>query len=296
MTKRPQRQVQPSPGKLVDAIAIIEKVRLSRETSLSLVGLGLTEVPESIGQLTQLRTLELIMNRLTKLPKFLSNLSQLQTLRLDANQITELPEHIGQLTQLRELYLGNNRLTRLPNSLRKLTQLQILALNSNKLTELPKTVCQLRQLRGLYVDDNNLTKLPESLLNLTRLERLYLHGNKALALPEEVLGDAWRQSPNAANPTEILEYYFRARGGQRRPLNEATLILVGRGAVGKTAIVNRLVHRMFTEEKKTEGIKITEWPMVVGRKKDEVRLNVWDFGGQEIMHATRTGGSRPSKS
>jgi internalin A len=60
---------------------------------------------------------------------------------------------------------------------------------------------------------------------------------------------------------------------------------VGRGGVGKTSVVNRLVHKTFKEERKTEGIQITEWPLVVGRKKDEVRLNVWDFGGQEIMHA-----------
>jgi internalin A len=89
-----------------------------------------------------------------------------------------------------------------------------------------------------------------------------------------------------AKPSEILDYYFRTRGGERRPLNEAKLILVGRGAVGKTSIVNRLVHKTFKDEKKTEGIKITEWPVTVGKKKDDVRLNVWDFGGQEIMHAT----------
>jgi internalin A len=84
----------------------------------------------------------------------------------------------------------------------------------------------------------------------------------------------------------ILDYYFRTLGHGKRPLNEAKLILVGRGAVGKTSIANRLIHGKFLDEKKTEGIRITEWPFTVGVKKDEVRLNVWDFGGQEIMHAT----------
>jgi len=84
----------------------------------------------------------------------------------------------------------------------------------------------------------------------------------------------------------ILDYYFRVRGGEKRPLNEAKLILVGRGAVGKTSIVNRLIRNKFKNEKKTEGIKITGWPLKVGDAKDDVRLNVWDFGGQEIMHAT----------
>jgi hypothetical protein len=36
-----------------------------------------------------------------------------------------------------------------------------------------------------------------------------------------------------AKPAAVLDYYFRARGGEKHPLNEAKLILVGRGAVGK---------------------------------------------------------------
>ncbi|MFL6254401.1 MAG: COR domain-containing protein [Pyrinomonadaceae bacterium] len=64
------------------------------------------------------------------------------------------------------------------------------------------------------------------------------------------------------------------------------MILLGRGAVGKTSLVNRLVHGRFErDERKTEGIQITEWPLRLN-EKEEVRLNVWDFGGQEIMHAT----------
>lgn len=162
-----------------------------------------------------------------------------------------------------------------------------LSLDDLDLTTLPESITQLSQLQTLSLSDNHLAALPESLKNLKQLERLYLHGNNALGLPAEVLGSMWQEfSTTPANPGDILEYYFRARDGVRRPLNEAKLILVGRGAVGKTSIVNRLIHKTFTDEKKTEGIKITEWPLVVGRKKEDVRLNVWDFGGQEIMHAT----------
>jgi internalin A len=69
------------------------------------------------------------------------------------------------------------------------------------------------------------------------------------------------------------------------PMLEAKLILVGRGAVGKTSLVNRLVHNTFGKEKKTEGIKITGWDVPLSGG-EEAHLNVWDFGGQEIMHAT----------
>ena len=60
---------------------------------------------------------------------------------------------------------------------------------------------------------------------------------------------------------------------------------MGRGGVGKTSLVNRLVHDTFVRNSaKTEGIQITQWPVTVGG--ETVRLYVWDFGGQEIMHAT----------
>ncbi len=63
------------------------------------------------------------------------------------------------------------------------------------------------------------------------------------------------------------------------------MILVGRGGVGKTSLVQRLVCNKFDpHEKKTDGIAITPWQIKVG--DDQVRLNIWDFGGQEIMHAT----------
>src|SRR5205807_3970974 len=85
------------------------------------------------------------------------------------------------------------------------------------------------------------------------------------------------------DPFAVLEYYFRSRAGAR-PLNEAKLILLGRGEVGKTALVNRLVHDKFVATSMTHGIGITQWPIPVG--KNEVRMHVWDFGGQEIQHAT----------
>ena len=60
---------------------------------------------------------------------------------------------------------------------------------------------------------------------------------------------------------------------------------MGRGGVGKTSLVNRLVRNTFDPNSaKTEGIQITQWPVTV--EGETVRLHVWDFGGQEIMHAT----------
>ncbi len=72
---------------------------------------------------------------------------------------------------------------------------------------------------------------------------------------------------------------------QKRPLHEAKMLLVGQGGVGKTQIANLLLGKDFNDvEPNTEGIDINEWYIEDQSKK--VKVNIWDFGGQEIMHAT----------
>ena len=62
--------------------------------------------------------------------------------------------------------------------------------------------------------------------------------------------------------------------------------MVGFGAVGKTSLVNCIIHQSFDPKSvKTEGIQITQWPIHLNGFED-ITLHVWDFGGQEIMHST----------
>ncbi len=63
------------------------------------------------------------------------------------------------------------------------------------------------------------------------------------------------------------------------------MLVVGQGSVGKTSLVRLLTEGKYDPgENKTEGIDIRPWQIKVNDQ--DVRLNVWDFGGQEIMHAT----------
>lgn len=256
---------------------------------LSLRGNELTALPESLGRMTQLRELYLSGNKLTALPESLGQMTQLRELNLSNNKLTALPESLGQMTQLRRLNLNNNNLMALPESLGQLTRLVQLDLYGNKLTVLPEALGRMTQLREIDLRFNQLIALPASLMELRALERLLLQGNPDLGLPEDVLGATPEgfggQESKKARPGAIIDYYFRVRAGAR-PLNEAKLILVGRGGVGKTSVVNCLLHDRFDAgEKKTDGISISEWRLsICGR--DDVRLNIWDFGGQEIMHAT----------
>ena len=273
---------------------------LTSLTTLSLRGNQLTALPLEIGELTSLTTLDLRSNQLTTLPLEIGELTSLTTLYLTGNQLTTLPPEIAKLTSLTTLYLSGNQLTALPPEIAKLTSLTTLYLSGNQLTALPPEIAKLTSLTTLYLSGNQLTALPPEIAKLTSLTTLYLSGNQLTALPPEIakltrlttlyLRDNPLPIPpeilaKKDEPATIINYYLQHEAGEKKPLNEAKMLLVGQGSVGKTSLVKRLLKDEFDlHEEKTEGIEIEEWQVTVDDQK--IRLNVWDFGGQEIMHAT----------
>ena len=59
-------------------------------------------------------------NQITEIPDSIGNLSKLKKLFLYINQISELPESIGQLSNLKELLLHTNQINELPESIKKI--------------------------------------------------------------------------------------------------------------------------------------------------------------------------------
>ena len=279
---------------------------------LELGGNQLTAVPAELGQLVKLSWLDLSDNQLTAVPAELGRLVKLSWLNLCDNQLTAVPAELGQLINLSMLYLHRNQLITVPAELGQLVELILLDLSGNQLTTVPAELGQLVELGALYLhrnqlttvpefiyhlpnlevvslSENQITTLPEFLKHIPTLERLFLHSNPKLGIPDEILGCTWSdflmRSATPAKAQDILNYYFRTKS-DRQPLNEAKLILVGYGNVGKTSLVDRLVHNKFDpDSRKTEGIQITEWNLRLNGTED-IKLNVWDFGGQEIMHST----------
>lgn len=84
----------------------------------------INSLPESIGELRNLRKLMLENNRIGVLPEGIGNLKNLTDLDLRSNHLTALPEEIGSLHALRFLDLRNNQLTSLPSCLQHLPQLE----------------------------------------------------------------------------------------------------------------------------------------------------------------------------
>jgi internalin A len=277
--------------------------RLTRLPSLDLSFNDLTALPPEIGRLPQIQSLNAMHNKLATLPLEIGLLTRLQSLILSENRLTVLPPEIGRLTRLQWLTLSENRLTALPPEIGQLTQLQSLVLSVNRLMALPIEIGQLTQLRRLELHSNQLTALPPEIGQLTQLGSLNLQGNPLVALPPEI-GQLTklqhldlRENPlpippeiltNYYDPQAIIHTYLDFLAGQRRPLNEVKMILVGQGSVGKTSLVNRLLDDTFDpHETKTEGISIRRWSIsTTDLQSTELRINVWDFGGQEVMHAT----------
>ena len=282
--------------------------------SLKLCGNQFTTLPSAIGQLTGLQELNLSDNRLTVLPPEIGQLTELQELNLNRNRLTALPPEIGLLAALQVLGLDSNQLIALPAEVGQLAALRSLYLDLNRLTELPLEIGRLTHLQRLDLLGNQLTVLPAELQGLQQLKELYLHDNPALAIPPEVLGPRWDEdededeevgdrygyrggdryedgygrvySKTPAKPSNVLGYYFKSVREGSRPLLEAKLLILGQGAVGKTSLVKRLVDGTFDlHQQKTDGIDIAHWT-IPGKDNQEIRVNIWDFGGQEIMHAT----------
>jgi internalin A len=251
-----------------------------------------SELPSlsSVEILSSVKTVDLSNLSLTVIPDAITSCTDLKILDLSMNQLTSVTEVIAQLVNLKSLSLHNNQLKNFPRVFSCLTNLEELFLCKNQLTGLSDTIAQLTNLKRLDLSNNQLASLPKTMRQLAHLEQLYLHGNDRLGLPPEILGptseEVFLRNATPTNPQEILDYYFRTRHGKRYPLNEAKLILVGYGAAGKTSLVNRLVHNTFDKNSlQTEGIQVTQWSLRLNGIEN-VRLNIWDFGGQEIMHAT----------
>ena len=248
--------------------------------NLDLCDTGLVALPASIENLVKLKNLNLSGTRLVGLPTCIGNLVKLESLDLSGIEMAELPQCIGNLAKLENLNLSRTGLSALPEFLANLVKLRTLNLSGTKLTVLPEFLGNLVKLTSLNLSHTKLTRLPDSLRSLASLTQLEV-SDLALGVPPEIC--------TSKDAQRILALYYDKN---KLELSEAKLILVGQGGVGKTSLVNRLLDGTFNAlEKKTEGISINHWLVPIlsqekAQSQKEVRLNVWDFGGQEVMHAT----------
>jgi hypothetical protein len=111
-------------------------------------------LPENIGDLTNLTTLDIGFCQAKRIPESIGNLRNLEILKVNDSNLTTLPESIGNLTNLKELNLYMNKLTSLPETIGSLIDLRILNLSYNtRLREIPYSIGRLPNLKKLEISE-----------------------------------------------------------------------------------------------------------------------------------------------
>ncbi|WP_020559030.1 leucine-rich repeat domain-containing protein [Thiofilum flexile] len=229
--------------------------------------------------LHQLQILICDGNKITDLSP-LHSLHQLQALNCGDNQITDLSP-LQSLLQLQELDCDSNQITDL-SPLQSLQQLQVLDCRFNKITDL-SPLQSLQQLQVLDCRFNKITDLSpfvETLLS-HRFNQLRLANNPIASIPSVLLGHYFYGC------YESLRHYYLAlkQGSEWR--RQLKIQFVGNGRVGKTSLAYALKHQKAAPPhmESTHGITI-ETCCLSSENNEPITWQLWDFGGQEIYHAT----------
>ncbi|XP_053669909.1 leucine-rich repeat-containing protein 28-like [Anopheles nili] len=121
-------------------------------------------------KMTHLRFLCLAGNMIENVPNQIGHLECLESLDLSENDLHRLPPSLGLLNKLTKLLLNGNFLHRLPPEIGHLNNLQVLDIRKNRLTYVPIELSQCSSLEDLLMDDNlGLVSIPTRLFNLPAL-------------------------------------------------------------------------------------------------------------------------------
>ena len=157
-------------------------------------------------------------------------------------------------------------------------KLKQLDLSSTALAEVPSNVWKLEQLEVLNLSGNKLTSLPESITKLSNLTSLNLDNNPLETPPIEIA---------TKGIEEIRNYFRQEREKGIDYIYEAKLLIVGEAGAGKTTLANKIIDPKYQlkDEDTTKGIEVHQYNFQT-KNQNDFQINIWDFGGQEIYHAT----------
>jgi internalin A len=182
--------------------------------------------------------------------------------------------------EVSELYLNGLNIDKIPNEVFEFKNLLEFHFVHNRLEQIPLEFVNLPKLRALYLFSNKIKLLPHEIIFHKSLEHLSISNNPISNIPIEV----FEKNHERRSLTAIRNYINSLNEGTKN-LNEIKVILVGDGGAGKTSLQKLLTKEKFNpQEAQTHGINIKHLNLKVSRCNIKYRL--WDFGGQEIMHAT----------
>ena len=255
-----------------DAIAIAMRLPQLTTLNLPINSVGDTAVTSIANCLGQVRSLELEGNHVSDdgVRAIAYGLPQVKKLGLAGNSVSDvglaaIGEHLHRLV---ELNLESNEQVTTIAPLAKLSGLSTLNIAKTGVTDL--SPLKSRVLAGAPV------KWSES---TWEGPGIYVRGCPLTHPTVEVV----RQGPEA-----VLNYFREIEAQGVDQLFEAKVLIVGEGGAGKTSLIRRLYQPELplpAEDETTRGIDVHRHDFRTAAGRD-FRINVWDFGGQQIYHAT----------
>jgi internalin A len=249
--------------KLISNFSLIEELVNLKELNIDYTAISDLK---PIKKLNKLKRLDLRDTKVSDL-FYIGNLLNITHLLLKGTNVIDL-KSIENLINLEYLDIRRTKVTKLP-SFEKLNKIKRLSLDSTLISDL-YPIIPLLKLIPLKIDggQNGIILSP------------FQWNNRLLNPPLEIV-----KQGNAA----ILQYFAAREKQGTEILTEAKIVLVGAGESGKTTLIQKLLNPEHPvpnqDDKRTEGVKITQYPIRKGQP-DALTAHIWDFGGQELYHST----------
>ncbi len=189
------------------------------------------------------------------------------------NQISDIAP-INKLINLINIDFSNNQISDIA-PINKLINLNTISFSNNKISDIT-TIRNLLNLKILRLNCNNISDITP-IFNLD-VKYCTILNNPIQRVPPTMLDLEYND----------IKKYLIGISGKTETLNEAKVIFIGEGGAGKTSIRKRIIDPnapLPTDKDTTRGIDIDHWSFTTD-KDQEIKLNLWDFGGQLIYHST----------
>ncbi|ENE4761575.1 GTP-binding protein [Vibrio parahaemolyticus] len=247
----------------IDSSCINEILTNNAVTEIHITDTNFSEIAHLNWDLSKTNKLALQSCKFNNL-NFLKNALVLEELIISNCGLKSFPQSLpNTLSKIKLRY--NEGMTELPSCL------------PEKITEIDVECCGIVNVPKYYLSNFSVNAERTTPYNETsNSATLNIYDNPIENPPLEILKGS----------NENIKSYVESMIGEPKVLNEAKIIFVGDGSVGKTSLMKRLVRDEFdATESQTDGIEIEPFVVDLGAE-GTVNATIWDFGGQQILQAT----------
>lgn len=210
----------------------------------------------------------------------LTNLRHLRFLDCSITEVDDL-EPLRGWTTLKKLICRSTQIRSL-EPLTDLTSLRELNCSETLVDDLSPLV-SIPELRTLRASACRLASFPVALLEKNPTLKLYLSAVSIPGVPPELLSQGWDDC------RQRLAHHYKELKAGAEPLADVKVLVVGNGKAGKTQICNQLRGEKFDDKwDQTHGVQVTEADLAIPGDPVDAKLNLWDFGGQDIYFGTHS--------